>query len=424
MLDAICPTGGHSSLGGVTCPSCDGRSDEPGVRADAGESETPQVTPPTRLFGRLHPADVVLDSARLCSSLPVVGKYLEPFAGLTAMAMWGGHYAPAAIRAAVDRRIGASAVTAPADQALTTDVAAELVAGSEISKVPPFVRARAQRRSGLYRESVRYGDHPAQLLDVWRRRDLPPGPAPVLLFVPGGAWVQGTRVLQGHTLLSRLVERGWVCLTIDYRVSPVHRWPRHIADVNAAIAWARANVDEYGGDRGFVTIAGCSAGGHLAALAGLTPGDPAFRGELNADADTSVDAVVGIYGRYDWQDRSTPTRHNFQSFLERVVVRRKQSRHPEVFAAASPIARIHDGAPPFLLIHGEEDVVIPVGEARQFHAALGAVSRESLSYIEIPRAGHAFDLVNTSHADRCADETTKFLEDVRDRHVERRAVVG
>ncbi len=98
MLDAICPTGGHSSLGGVTCPSCDGRSDEPGVRADAGESEIPQVTPPTRLFEWLHPTDVVLDSARFCSSLPVVGKYLEPFAGLTAMALWGGHYAPATIR--------------------------------------------------------------------------------------------------------------------------------------------------------------------------------------------------------------------------------------------------------------------------------------------------------------------------------------
>ena len=176
------------------------------------------------------------------------------------------------------------------------------------------MRARAQRRRCLYRSSIRYGDHSAQLLDVWRLPELPSEPAPVLLFVPGGAWVQGTRVLQGHTLLSRLVKQGWVCLTMDYRVSPVHRWPRHIADVNAAIAWTRANVDQYGGDRDFVAIAGCSAGGHLAALAGLTTGDPAFRGELAEDADTSVDAVVGIYGRYDWEDRSTPTRRNFQAF--------------------------------------------------------------------------------------------------------------
>src|SRR5262245_26582500 len=286
----------------------------------------------------LHPMDLMLASTRLYSSLPVVGKHLEPFAGLTAMMMYSGHYAPAALRAAIDRR---SAAAAPVDDL-------EPVRGG---RIPPFLRASAQRRRSLYRASVRYGDHPAQLLDVWRRPDLPDGPAPVLLFVPGGAWVQGTRVLQGHTLLSHLVRQGWVCLTMDYRVSPVHRWPRHIADVNAAIAWARANVDQYGGDCGFVAIAGCSAGGHLAALAGLTPGDGAFRGELAEHADTSVDAVIGIYGRYDWQDRSTATRKNFQTFLERVVVGRTQSRHPDIYAAASPLARIHEGAPPFFLIH-------------------------------------------------------------------------
>jgi acetyl esterase/lipase len=372
-----------------------------------------------RRLVKVRPVDVVLASTRLYSSLPLVGKHFEPFAGLTAMALWGGHYAPSTIRAAVNRRTGVSAaVPAPADEAqVALDAGADLVARTGGSWVPPFVRARAQKRRCLYRSSVRYGDHPAQLLDVWRRPDLPPGPAPVLLFVPGGAWVQGTRVLQGHTLLSHLVEQGWVCLTMDYRVSPVHRWPRHIADVNAAIAWARANVDEYGGDRGFVAVAGCSAGGHLAALAGLTPGDPAFRGELTEDADTSVDAVVGIYGRYDWQDRSTAMRRNFQGFLERVVVGRSQSRHPEVFAAASPLARIHEGAPPFLLIHGEQDSIIPVGEAREFHQALCAVSGDSVEYVEIPRAGHAFDLIDTSHARRLAVETTRFLTALHERHV-------
>jgi acetyl esterase/lipase len=359
----------------------------------------------------------VLATARLCSSLPVVGRHLEPFAGLTAMALWGGHYAHAALRSAINRRTGQrSGVPVSFDDApAADDPAADLVSRTGASRVPPFARARAQRRRCLYRSSIRYGDHPAQLLDVWRRPDLPPD-SPVLLFVPGGAWVQGTRVLQGHTLLAHLVQRGWVCLTMDYRVSPVHRWPRHIADVNTAIAWVRANVDQYGGARDFVAIAGCSAGGHLAALAGLTPGEAEFRGELTADADTSVDAAVGIYGRYDWQDRSTATRRNFQGYLERVVVRRSQSRHPEVYAAASPLARVHADAPPFLLIHGEHDAIIPVGEARDFHAALSSVSRNLVEYREIPWAGYAFDLVDTSHARRCAVEVARFLTGVRDRH--------
>ena len=364
---------------------------------------------PRSLLARLHPVDVLLASTRMYSALPVVGKHLEPFAGLTAMALWGGHYAPAALRAAIDRRIAVDAEVVQAD--------------ATAGRVPPYLRARGQRRKCLYRSAIRYGDHPAQLLDVWRRPDLPPD-APVLLFVPGGAWVQGTRVLQGHTLLSHLVELGWVCVTIDYRVSPVNRWPRHIADVNAAIAWTRTNIAQYGGDRDFVAIAGCSAGGHLAALAGLTPGDPEFRGELAEAADTSVDAVVGIYGRYDWQDRSTPTRRNFQGFLERVVLRRSQARHPEVFAAASPMARIHPEAPPFFLIHGANDAIIPVGEARQFHEALTAVSRNPVVYSEIPRAGHAFDLVDSSHARRCAVEISHFLAEVRDRHSDRRAATA
>jgi acetyl esterase/lipase len=358
------------------------------------------------------------------SSLPVIGKHLEPFAGLTAMALWGGHYAPGAVRAAINRRIGGNNQDVP-----PPDEAALAVAGSgrltgTSSRVPPILRARAQRRRCLFRSAIRYGDHPAQLLDVWRRPELPPGPAPVLLFVPGGAWVQGTRVLQGHTLLSHLVKQGWICLTMDYRVSPVHRWPRHIADVNAAIAWARANVDQYGGDRSFVAIAGCSAGGHLAALAGLTSGDAAFRGELAEHADTAVDAVVGIYGRYDWEDRSTPARRNFQGFLERVVVGRRQSRHPDIYAAASPLARIHEDAPPFFLIHGEHDTIIPVEEARKFRTALSAVSRNPVEYCEVPRAGHAFDLVDTSHARRCAVEATRFLAEVRHRHADRRAVAA
>jgi acetyl esterase/lipase len=371
------------------------------------------------LLRSLRPLDLAMASARLYSSLPVIGRHLEPFAGLTAMTMYGGHYAPTALRAMFNRRTAASQ-----EAAAPADTAGEPVATAHNGRIPPYLRFRAQRQRCLYRSSVQYGGHPAQLLDVWRLPDLPPD-APVLLFVPGGAWVQGSRVLQGHTLLHYLVKRGWVCLTMNYRVSPVHRWPRHIEDVNAAIAWARANVDKYGGDRDFVAVAGCSAGGHLAALAGLTAGDPGFRGELSEDADTSVDAVVGIYGRYDWLDRSTPTRKNFQSFLERVVVGRRQSRHPEIYEAASPIARIHDDAPPFFLIHGEQDTIIPVGEARRFHEELRAVSRNSVQYSEIPRAGHAFDLVDSSHARRCAVEVGTFLTDVHARRpVESRAATG
>ena len=122
-------------------------------------------------------------------------------------------------------------------------------------RTPPFWRARHHRRH-LHRTSVRYGSQPTQLLDVWRRKDLPVRPAPVLIFVPGGAWVHGGRQLQGYALMSHLAEMGWVCLSAQYRVSPHNRWPAHITDVKTAIAWARANVDKFGGDRNFIAVAG------------------------------------------------------------------------------------------------------------------------------------------------------------------------
>ncbi|ORB09751.1 esterase, partial [Mycolicibacterium moriokaense] len=78
--------------------------------------------------------------------------------------------------------------------------------------------------------------------------------APVLVFVPGGAWVHGSRLLQGYALMSHLAELGWVCLSIDYRVSPKNTWPDHIVDVKRALAWIKENIADYGGDPDFVAI--------------------------------------------------------------------------------------------------------------------------------------------------------------------------
>jgi acetyl esterase/lipase len=278
-------------------------------------------------------------------------------------------------------------------------------------RTPPLWRLREHRRN-VYRTSVRYGGRPTQLLDVWRRRDLPAEPAPVLLFVPGGAWVHGSRLLQGYALMSHLAEKGWVCLSIDYRVAPHHRWPSHITDVKTAIAWARANVDKFGGDRNFVAVAGCSAGGHLAALAGLTANDPEMQAELPDGSDTSVDAVVGIYGRYDWEDRSTEERARFIDFLEQIVVRKKIAKHPEIFRKASPIAQVHADAPPFLVIHGTGDSVIPVEQARGFVERLRAASHSVVSYIELPGAGHAFDMIDGARTGSMATAIGLFLNQI------------
>ena len=372
---------------------------------------------------RAGPGDYMLALSVAGASLPVVGKRLEPLGGLTAMGVWGARHAPTAI-SAMTRNLLTPGINdvRRRDRESTQEVSLAalqgVVSAADLDlewpiaeRTPPIWDAMRQRRY-LYRRGVHYGNSPAQVLGVWRRKDLPAQPAPVLIFVPGGAWVHGRCMGQGSALMSRLAEQGWVCLAIDYRVAPHHRWPRHITDVKTAIAWARANVDKFGGDRNFVAVAGCSAGGHLSALAGLTPNDPAHQTELPEGADSSVDAVVGIYGRYDWEDRSTPERVRFVDFLERVVVKRTIARHPEVFRDASPIARVHRNAPPFLVIHGSNDSVIPVDQARSFVDRLRAVSHSMVGYLELPGAGHGFDLTDGERAGAAAHAASLFLNQV------------
>ena len=371
---------------------------------------------------RAQPGDYVIALSAASSSLPVVGRHIQPISGMAALGVGGRRYVPGLVSAMARARFGQDGDQHRQELAQTPAVLTEALQGivsAEVLAQPwpshrqqaPLLKAPAQRRY-VYRSSVRYGDHPAQLLDIWRRGDLPSAPAPVLIFIPGGAWVFGTRAVQGHALMAHLVRRGWVCVSLQYRTSPQHRWPRQITDVKAAIAWARANVDQFGGDPNFLVAAGCSAGGHLAALAALTANDPQWQAALPADADTSLDAVVSMYGLYDWQDRSTAQRARFMGFLERVVVQRRQVHHPEVFRAASPVDRIHTAAPPFLVIHGSRDGLVPVGEARAFVHKLRSVSAAAVGYVELPGAGHAFDLTDAARTAAVVAAIGRFLQHV------------
>lgn len=372
------------------------------------------------------PADYLIALSAAPASLPVVGRRVAPMGGLAAPGIYGTRYLPEMLVARGRTRLSPGCSRRrKTERAQTNDLAVaalrDLVPGDDLEKpwstphrVAPMCKARSHRHH-VFRASTRYGPGASQLLDVWRRQNLPAAPAPVLVYVPGGAWVFGSRVLQGHALMSHLAELGWICLSVEYRTSPQHRWPAQMLDVKAAIAWARAHVADYGGDPNFIAMAGCSAGGHLASLAALTPNEPRWQSHLADDADTSVDAVVSLYGRYDCQNRSTGERKRFMDFLERVVVKRSQRRHPEVFEQASPVQQARPDAPPFLVVHGTEDGLIPVGEAQEFVQRLRAVSDDAVNYVELPGAGHGFDLTDGARTGAVNNAIGLFLDVVRQR---------
>jgi acetyl esterase/lipase len=274
--------------------------------------------------------------------------------------------------------------------------------------VPPneLIRRRYVEKAG----TVQYGPHPrVNLADIWRRRDLPrDGKAPVLLQVPGGAWAIGMRRPQAYPLLSHLAERGWVCVSIDYRVSPRHTWPDHIVDVKRALTWIKENIADYGGDPDFVAISGGSAGGHLCSLAALTPDDRQYQPGFE-DADTSVVAAVPIYGRYDWFTTKGAGRREFIGLLQKYVVKERFAEHKQVYIDASPIKRLRPDAPPFFVLHGRDDSIIPVAEGRAFADALRDVSEAPVAYAEIQHAQHAFDFFGSPRGQYTAQAVERFL---------------
>ncbi|MBS4727230.1 alpha/beta hydrolase [Mycobacterium sp. SM1] len=266
-----------------------------------------------------------------------------------------------------------------------------------------------RRRYAAQTSDIAYG--PAgrdNLLDIWRHPGSPSErPAPVLVQVPGGGWAVNGKRGQAYPLMSRLVERGWICVSIDYRRSPRAAWPAHIVDVKRAIAWVRDNIAGYGGDPGFIAITGGSAGAHLASLAALTANDSRLQPGFE-DADTTVQAAVPLYGVYDLT--SAAAMHEVMlPFLEHFVMQTRYPDDPELFRAASPITHAHRGAPPFFVLHGRSDSVIPSAQARAFCAALRAAGAAVVCYAELPNAHHAFDTVATARSRLTAGAVADFL---------------
>lgn len=253
-------------------------------------------------------------------------------------------------------------------------------------------------------------------LDVYRPRHRP-ARRPALLYVHGGAWIIGSKDQQGLPLMQHLAARGWVCFGTSYRLSPRATFPDHLIDVKRAIAWIREHGASFGADPDFVIIAGGSAGGHLASLAALTANEPAYQPGFE-DADTSLSGCVGLYGVYDFVDKDGVHHNNgMKNLLERYVMKAKRATSADAFTRASPIHRVHEAAPPFLLIHGELDTLVPVDEARRFASKL----REAgvpVVYAEIPGAQHAFELFPSLRSMRVVQGISRFGGFLHARHVE------
>lgn len=245
--------------------------------------------------------------------------------------------------------------------------------------------------------------------DFYLPRKPAAGPRPAVVQVHGGAWVVGSRREQGIPLLTHLAANGFVGMNIDYRLSPWAQWPDHAVDVKRAIAYLREHAAEYDVDPDFIALTGGSAGGHLTAFTALTADDMSLQPGFE-DADCSVAAAVPFYGVYDMLDEAgihAPALHDI--VLGPLVFRVRRRHAPDVYRAASPRFRVHAGAPPFLVLHGSRDSLVPVADAHAFVAALREASDQPVLYGEMQGGQHAFDVIPSWRTAPVIEAIERFL---------------
>jgi len=278
---------------------------------------------------------------------------------------------------------------------------------------PDFVKIRDPRHNIHPRvevlKHIAFGQH-GQKLDIYRpRRELTN--SPVLLQIHGGAWTEkmGSKNEQAIPLMSHMALRDWICVSIDYRLSPTATFPEHIIDCKEGLAWVKAHIQEYGGNPDFIIVTGGSAGGHLCSLLALTPNDPAFQPGFE-EIDTQVQGAVPFYGVYDLTDQYQLQKNAAQRELfETSVLKIPFEGNLNQYQAASPQHRINAAAPPFLIIHGDKDSLVPIESARMFAEKLKDVSKQPVAFAEISDAQHAFDMFASLRSEHVKQGVERFL---------------
>ena len=275
-----------------------------------------------------------------------------------------------------------------------------------------WARPFRMRRPGVTRhQDVVYGDAGKRnLLDVYQPQTPRRGGFPVLLQVHGGGWIIGEKHQQALPLMYHMAQRGWLCVACNYRLSPKDTFPAHIIDVKKAIAWIREHAAEYGGDPTFLAITGGSAGGHLAALAALTPNQPEWQPGFEK-ADTGISAAVPLYGVYDFLDRDQVRgTMSMEPTLAKYVFQNSREEGFEARDQGSPLSRVNEDAPPMFVLQGTHDSLVWVEEARIFVEKLRSLSKRAVVYGELPLAQHAFEIFHSVRADHTVNAIATFLE--------------
>ncbi len=179
-----------------------------------------------------------------------------------------------------------------------------------------------------------------------------------------------------------LLEHGYVVVSIDYRLAPQWKFPAQIEDVKCAVRYLRVHSDDLGIDPDHIGAYGGSAGGHLVSVLG-TADDDAFSDDCSWEASSRVQAVVDMFGPADF------SKFNFNKADKAFQVFGASDVTDPIFAQASPVTWASSDDPPFLILHGDQDPVVPLEQSQSLYDHLQAVG-VPVELVVVKNAGHGF----------------------------------
>lgn len=212
--------------------------------------------------------------------------------------------------------------------------------------------------------------HPRQKLDLY----LPSGagPYPLIIWIHGGAFRLGSK--EDGVPIDYLAE-GYAIAALNYRLSQHALWPAQIVDCKSAVRWLRAHAADYGVDPARFAVWGPSAGGHLSAMVGLTGPLGIFEEGEYLEVSSHVSAVVDYFGPTDFLQMDAHRLpdgmvHDAPDSPESQLIGGPIQEHPERVAAANPVTYVTPEAPPFLIVHGDRDPLVPYHQSVLLYEAL------------------------------------------------------
>ncbi len=253
------------------------------------------------------------------------------------------------------------------------------------AKVAPSSPAKAAPKAFTLPAGIRMekdiayieGGDPAQKLDVYVPEKPSEKPLPLIVHIHGGGWWAGSKF---PCPVAGMVLKGYAVASVEYRFSKVATFPAQIQDCQAAIRWLRAHAKQYNFDPGHVGVVGGSAGGHLSALVGTSGGKSAFAPiGGNGDQSDRVQAVCDIFGPADFttvvqqaaEDKNVKNIFAFNTPSDpySTLIGAKLDDRPKA-DAVSPMHYVSKDNPPFLILHGTHDTLVPYAQSQELLAAL------------------------------------------------------